>query len=136
MTNKTSSQKDAIPVEQWERLEQLLPEARKVMQNAEDRLLAVALVAHERWTPGAEAHDYDETSPPVFGDEDYAQFLGSAQSVHDVALFGATASFLGIAEDIVVSIQHKMLEAVFVRPSSKQSGGGVVSHKAHGKESK
>lgn len=79
----------------------LLPRANTVLQNIEDRMMALIVMATARWQPATSLLETDENSSPIMGDDEYSEFLALVENMAEHAMFREVALFMGLPEHVV-----------------------------------
>lgn len=124
-----SQMEDKIRPEQLVRLETLLPAAQHVIQSVEDKLAALSIAATIRWTPEKSAYETDENSTPVFGDEEYEDFLTMSEEIAETAFFQEVAKFFGLPAHVIDAVLIESLKGKFIAPPTpKKAGPTYVSY--------
>lgn len=119
---------EKLSPEQQARVDLLLPEAKKIVEDIEDRMVALATVATQRWQPDANLHDADEDGPPVL---DLDEFLETLDEISECAMVRSLAVFMGLPAAIVDVVVAEKLRSAYVPVTvpPKRNEQGFVVHR-------
>ncbi len=97
--------------EQQARVDVLLPQAAILVEDIEDRMIALASIAVKRWNPDASLHDVDEDGTPVFNLD---EFLETIDEIGECAMIRSIAQFFKLPEAVVDPLITEKLKSAYV----------------------
>jgi hypothetical protein len=107
--------------EQRARMGTLLQQAERVLENVEDRMMALTIAATARWSPGQDVHEVEENEAPAFGDDEFDEFLALVEDTAELAMFQGVALFLGLPKDVVdQAVSTTLVEGMSSGPQTKR----------------
>lgn len=111
----------AVPKEMTEEETKRLMAASALLKKNEDNLIALVRAASERWRPSQSLYETDETSAPVFGDDEYAETLWRMETVAEIMEIRLLGQFFGLPEAILDDVCRDKLRLKFL-PKPQQGG--------------
>lgn len=121
---------EKLSPEQKARVEALMPDAEILIENVEDKMVALATAATKRWNPDIDLHDADEDGPPVL---DLDEFLETIDEIGECAMIKAVAKFMGLPDSIVDPLISEKLRSAYVTlpaPPVKRNDQGFIVKRA------
>lgn len=100
------------------------------MEEVEDKMVALATAATNRWNPDANLHDTDEDGPPVL---DLDEFLETIDEIGECAMIRSVAYFFGLPNSLVDPLISEKLRSAYVSlpaPPVKRNDQGFTIKRA------
>ena len=112
----------------------LLEKASAEIDRVEQRIMAMCRAASKRWRPNQSVLNTDETDEPVFGDDEYADFLAVVETMGEAATFKTIGMWMGVPEATLDEVVKDRLKTTFFGAPPNKRGQGHVALKQQRRE--